>query len=182
MEQIFVEGWVDADNIADLVVHFEFHRAHGEVVVNAVEEAHEDHLGISLTTVTGTRDLRRLADLDDDHEGDNVTLDFVQTRVDLTHVVLLHTLTKSLKAEGLGVDSLRDTKNIQNNARGRPVVTLSDNHTVTNNDKKLTLIIILHARKRIDGTAQRVLVFGIGGNHTHDELVKVLRYILATKL
>ncbi|CAF3504264.1 unnamed protein product [Fusarium graminearum] len=175
-------SWVDADNIADLVVHLELHGAHGEVIVNTVEEAHENHLRVSLTTVTGTSDFRRLANLDNDHEGDNVTLDFVETRVDLTHVVLLHTLTKSLEAEGFGVNSLRDTKNIKDNARRRPVVTLTDNHTVTNNDKELALIIVLHAGKRIDSTAQRVLVFGISGNHTHDELVEVLGNVLATEL
>ncbi|KAI6770920.1 hypothetical protein HG531_009775 [Fusarium graminearum] len=179
---LHVKGWVDADNIADLVVHLELHGAHGEVIVNTVEEAHENHLRVSLTTVTGTSDFRRLANLDNDHEGDNVTLDFVETRVDLTHVVLLHTLTKSLEAEGFGVNSLRDTKNIKDNARRRPVVTLTDNHTVTNNDKELALIIVLHAGKRIDSTAQRVLVFGISGNHTHDELVEVLGNVLATEL
>lgn len=52
LEKELVESWVDADNVSDLMMHLEFKRGHGQVVVDAVEEAHDDHLGVTLSTVT----------------------------------------------------------------------------------------------------------------------------------
>lgn len=65
-ETHFVEGRVDSDDILDLVVHLELARRHGSVKVHAVEEAHEEHLRISLSSVSRSRALGGLSDLDDD--------------------------------------------------------------------------------------------------------------------
>jgi hypothetical protein len=35
-----------------LMMHFEFHWSHWQVVVNAVKESHENHLGVTLSAVT----------------------------------------------------------------------------------------------------------------------------------
>ncbi|KAL0769411.1 hypothetical protein CaCOL14_008719 [Colletotrichum acutatum] len=182
LEHELVERWVDTDDVADLMVHFELERTHGQVVVDAVEETHNDHLRITLATVTGAGHLGRLANLDDNHERDNVTLDFVQTRVDLAHVVLLLTFTERLEAEGFGVDGIGNTQNVEHDARRRLVVALTDNHTVADNDEELALIVVMHAGDGINGTAKSLLVFGVGGNLAHDKLVEVLRHVLATEL
>ena len=61
------------------MVHLKFERTHGKVVVNAVQEPHQDNLRVTLSTVTGLGHLGGLTDLDDDQERHNVALNLVET-------------------------------------------------------------------------------------------------------
>ena len=65
-EDIFVEGRVDTDDVAHLVVDLQLEWRHGGVKVHAVEVLHEEDLTVTLATVTRLRPLSRLADLHDD--------------------------------------------------------------------------------------------------------------------
>ena len=47
-----IESWIDTDDVPNLMVHLELHGCHGKVVVNAVEEAHENHLRVTFATIT----------------------------------------------------------------------------------------------------------------------------------
>lgn len=128
------------------------------------------------------RDLRRLANLADDDEGHDMTLHLVQTRVDLCHVVLLLTLTKRLEAERFRINVLRHTENVKHNTGRRPVVALTNNHTVTNNEQQFALVVVTHTGSGVDGTAERLLVFGVSRDSGDDELIEVLGHVLATEL
>jgi hypothetical protein len=57
------------------VIDLELKRVHLRIEVNAVEEAHREDLRVALSTVTGTRTLRRTTDLGDDDVGDDVCTD-----------------------------------------------------------------------------------------------------------
>lgn len=88
-QEVLVEGRVDADDVLDLVEDLELGGSHRRIEVDAVEEAHEEHLRVALAAVAGTVALGRLADLDDHDVGNDVTARLVQSRVHLGHVVLL---------------------------------------------------------------------------------------------
>lgn len=66
-ENILVEGRVDADDVAHLVVYFELQRRHGSIKVHAVEVVEEQDLGVTFATVTRLLTLAGLANLHDDH-------------------------------------------------------------------------------------------------------------------
>ena len=55
---------------------------------------HEDHLRVTLATVTRAGLLARLTTLHDNEVRDNVAGSFVQSREDFAHVVLLRTFAK----------------------------------------------------------------------------------------
>ena len=103
-----VECWVHTNDIPDLMMHLEFKRTHWCIVVDPVEESHDDHLRIALASITGPGDLGRLANLNNDQERYDMAIDLIQPRVDFTHVVLLHAFTKGLEAQRFRVDGLRD--------------------------------------------------------------------------
>ena len=88
-----------------------------------------------LPRLPGLRDFRRLPDFDDDHERNNVTLDFVETRIDFAHVMLLHALAQTFEAQRFRVDSFIDAENVQHNSWCRPVIALTNNHPITNDDQ-----------------------------------------------
>ena len=108
LQQEFVKGWVDADDVPDLMMHFKLQRAHREIVVDAVQEPHEKDLGVTFASVAWPRDFRGLADFDDNNERNDVALDFVQARIAFSHVVLLHALAQTFEAERVRVGSLWD--------------------------------------------------------------------------
>jgi hypothetical protein len=150
--------------------------------MHSAQEPHDDHLGVTLTTVTGSLNLGRLSDLHEHHERHDVSLHLVQSGIYLAHVVPLLSFSQRLKAQRLGINRLRNTQDIEDNPRGRAIVSLTDNHTVTNNNQQLTLVIVLHLCDGIDGTPQRFFVLSVGGHLTHDELVETLRHVLPPEL
>jgi len=89
-KQILIEGWVDTDNVLDLVVNLKFQRIHRRAEVNLgstmnaskhpleestdlVQEVHESHLGITLASVTRSLPLGGLANFDQHDIWDDMT-------------------------------------------------------------------------------------------------------------
>ena len=54
-KKILVEFRIHADNVVNLMKHLKLKRRHGSAVVDTVEEAHEENLRVTLSTVTGLR-------------------------------------------------------------------------------------------------------------------------------
>ena len=77
----------------------------------------------------------------------------IETRVDLTHVVLPRTLTQQDEAEHLWLEVGISAKNVQNNARRRTVITRTENVAITDDESELPFIVILELRERIDSPA-----------------------------
>lgn len=53
LQHEFVESRVDSNDVSNLMMHLELERAHRMVVVNSIQESHNDHLRVSFTTVSG---------------------------------------------------------------------------------------------------------------------------------
>jgi len=51
------------------MIHLEFGGSHRRIMVDSVEESHEKHLRVSLSSVTGTRSFSRFTDFYDDLRG-----------------------------------------------------------------------------------------------------------------
>lgn len=54
-ENVFIESWVNSDNIAHLMVDLEFQWRHRGIEVNPVEVVHQQDLTVTLATITGPR-------------------------------------------------------------------------------------------------------------------------------
>ena len=67
LEDILVECRVDPNDISHLVIDLQLERAHGSIKVDTVEILKEQHLGISLSSITRFRSFGRFANLDDDN-------------------------------------------------------------------------------------------------------------------
>ena len=111
-----------------------------------------------------------------------MALNLVQTRIDFAHIVLLQAFSERLEAERFRIHGLRHAQDIKYYARCRPVVSLTNDHTVADNEEQFALVIIPHPCSRVNSTAKRVLVFGVGRDLAHDELVDVLGDVLASEL
>lgn len=70
-EQVLVEFGINSDNVVDLMEHFEFERAHRGAVMDTVEEAEEENLGVTLSSVSWLGNLGRLANFDNNNVGDD---------------------------------------------------------------------------------------------------------------
>ena len=99
-----------------------------------VQEVHEDHLRVTLTTVTRARLLAWLATLHDDKVWNDVSSDFIQTREDLAHVVLFRALAKREEAEGLRIDVGVSTEDFKHDTGRGHVVARTDDHTVADDE------------------------------------------------
>jgi hypothetical protein len=79
------------------------------------------------------------------HKGDNqgqqsglrydVSFKLVQTRIDLSIIQLLRTLTDALEHEWLRIKARVDTKDIQNNSRSGPVVPRTDDIPIADQEE-----------------------------------------------
>ena len=147
-----------------------------------VQEVEEDHLGVTLTTVTSTRLLARLATLHDHDVWHDVSSNLIQAREDLAHVVLLGALAERDEAERLGIVVGIRTEDIEHDARCWPIVTGTDNHTVADNDKELALVIVLRLSEGVDRLLERSVTFRITRDLTDDELVVVFRRTRGTEV
>jgi hypothetical protein len=135
-ENILVERRVNADDIPHLMVNLEFERAHRRIKVHTVQVMEQQDLGVTLPTITGLLGLSGLAGFDDNNIPINqsstcvsimilrerqkldsdlrhdVSLEFVQSRIDLSIVQLLGALTHTLEPQWLRVKSGIHTENV----------------------------------------------------------------------
>ena len=65
-EDVLVEGRVDTDDVAHLVIDFQLEWTHRRIKVDPVEILKQEDLTVTLATVAWLCALRRLADFDDD--------------------------------------------------------------------------------------------------------------------
>ena len=96
--------------------------------------------------------------------------------------MLSHSLTQTFEAEWLRIDSLGDAQDVEDNTGSWSVIALSDDHTVTDNDQKFPLIVVLHPCCRIYSPSKRILILRIGWNLADDKLIKILGSILLSEL
>ena len=66
-EDVLVEGGVDSDDIAHLVVNFELEGIHWGIEVDSVEVVEEQDLRVTLATVARALAFTRPADFDNHH-------------------------------------------------------------------------------------------------------------------
>lgn len=140
-----------------------------------VEEMHQDHLRIPFTSISRLRSFTRLANLDNDHVGNDVTRAFVQSSIDFAHVVLLRPLAQRLETERLGIEVRIHSEDIQDDGWRSLFVTETLDISVTNDHEKLSFVIVLESDKRVDCSSQRLFSFGVAWDLTDDKLVVILR-------
>ena len=91
--------------------------------MHLIEEVHQHHLRVTLSSVSGTLTLTWFANFDADHVGYDMARAFIQTRIDFAHVVLLRAFAKRQEAQRLRVKIGISAKDIEHDARSRSVVT-----------------------------------------------------------
>jgi hypothetical protein len=151
-------------------------------MVHTVEELHQKNLGITLSTVTRLRLplFRLLANLDHNDIRHDVTLVFIETGVDLAVVELFTSLAERLARQCRWVHLWINSENVQNDLRGGTVISATNNHTVTNDEDQLSLVVILQSSERVETLAKIVLTLSVSRNHADDELVLGSRATLGT--
>lgn len=112
---------------------------------------HQDHLGVSLSSVSRTMSLAWLSHLDDNDVRDDVAGAFVESSVDLPHVVLLLTFSEREEAERFRIEVGIDSEDVEDDSRRGSVVSGSDDHSVAEDDDELPLVVVLESSQRVDG-------------------------------
>lgn len=132
---------------------------------------HDGHLGISLSSVTRSMALSRPTTLDDHNVGNHMTGTFVQSSVDLPHIVLLLAFSKRKETETLWVEIGVDSKDVQNNSGGASIVSCSDNVSIADDGDKLSLVVVLELGKRVDRLSKGRFALCVTRDLADDELV-----------
>jgi hypothetical protein len=183
-KKILVEFRIHTDDVVDLMEHLKLKRRHGSAVVDTVEEAHEENLRVTLSTVTrlSLGLFRFLANLDNDDIGDNVAFKLVKTGVNLAVVKLLTAGADGLEGEGRRINLGVNSENIENNLGRGTIVTLTNDNTITNDTDELALVIVLESRQRVQSLSKGVLTLSVDGNLANNKLVLRGRASLGAEL
>src|SRR4051812_25411066 len=88
-EYKFVKMRTDTNHVFHLMVDLELHGIHGCIIMNTIEELHEDQLGITLTTITWLLTFTGVTALGNDNIGNDMSSNLIQSRIDLCHIMLL---------------------------------------------------------------------------------------------
>lgn len=168
-ERVFIERRADADEVLDLVLHFELERIHQRVEMDLVQGMHSKHLGVSFTTTARTAALRRLANLRNDQVRRDMACALIQAGVDLARVVLLDSFTEGRETERLGIQIRISSQNIEDNAQGWAIVTGNSNRSMANGGGQLAPVAILHLSEGVEGLAQGSIAFGVA---RHPQVLK----------
>ncbi|KAI6776066.1 hypothetical protein HG530_000011 [Fusarium avenaceum] len=153
-------------------------------MVDTVEEAHEENLRVTLSTVTrlSLGLFRFLANLDDDDIGNNVAFKLVKAGVNLAVIKLLTAGANRFEGEGRRINLGVNSKNIENDLGRGTIVTLTNDDTITNNANKLALVIVLESCQRVQSVSKRVLALSVDGNLANDKFVLRGRASLGAEL
>lgn len=111
-----------------------------------------------------------------------MSLKFIQSRVNLAIVESASTFSDRLEHQRLWVERRVNTKDIEHNTGCGAVVPASSNVPVTDEEDKLTLVVIIERCKGVDGATKRLLSFSIARYLTKNELVLKFWITLGTEL
>jgi hypothetical protein len=158
------------------VEEFVLERRHPLVEHGLLQEVHEDDLRVAFSTVSGFRLVLflRVSDLgDEEHrnalllrELDRVVVVFVETGVDLGHVVTFVTVGDGDVREGFDFGR-RDDKllhHAEDDFGSRERVTGSLDHAVGDDEDDLVRVGVVGRRKRVEGRAETFDGFGVRGD------------------
>jgi hypothetical protein len=79
-----------------------------------------------------------------------VSLELVETRVDLAIIQCLGAFTDRFEQDRFRVEFRVDTKDVQHDSRSGSVITTTDYIAITNDEEQLPFVIIVEGRKRIN--------------------------------
>lgn len=111
-----------------------------------------------------------------------MSLKFIQTRVNLAIVESASTFSDRLEHQRLWIERRINTKDIEHNTGCGAVVPASSNVPVTDEEDKLTLVVIIERCKGVDGATKRLLSFSIARYLTENKLVLQFWVALGTEL
>ena len=78
------------------------------------------------------------------HEGGrrHTTINLIQSTPNLSIIQLLRALSYRFEHERIRIDSLIYSKDVEDNARCRSIVTTSNDHSVANDEEKLSFVVV----------------------------------------
>ena len=100
-----------------------------------------------------------------------MTFKLVETRVDFSVVELLGSLSDGLEQQRLWVQLRVDSEDVEDDSRGRSIVSTSDDVSVAENEHELPLVVVLESRERVERPSKGFLSLGVAGDLADDELV-----------
>ena len=101
-----------------------------------------------------------------------MTLKLIETGVNFTVVDLPRAFTDRLEQKRLRIELGINTEDIKDDTRSCAIVTGTNDVSVTDEEHKLSLIIVVESGKRIDRTTQGLFTLSVTGNLTDDEFVQ----------
>jgi hypothetical protein len=126
-----------------------------------VQEVHNDHLRVSVSSVAQARSLRLFADLDDHEIRHDMTHTPVQLRVYvyLTHVVLPSTFAQRHETQQLKIEIRICSNDIQHDMWSRSVIARTNEVAITDNENQLMFVVVLELGEQSMTTARSMLLW-----------------------
>ena len=100
-----------------------------------------------------------------------MTLELVQSRVNLAVVESFGAFADRLEEQRLRIELGVNTKNVGDDTGSRPIVAATCDITVTDDEDKLPLVIVIQGCKGVDSSTERILPLRVTWHLADNELV-----------
>lgn len=113
---------------------------------------------------------------------DDMTLELIESRVDLAVVERLGAFADRLEKKWFRIQLRVDAEDVQHDTGGCAIISATNDIPVADDEDQLTLVVILEGCEGVDRSSERVFTFCVTRDLTQNEFVLQFRLTLASEL